>query len=95
MVGFVHNDAVLRGLIDLCDDNRALIAVRLVKLGQRLEGKIANDVGIEHKKWLVIFAEDLLGELQRPSGTEGFCLNRELYPDVVLLLVLRESVWLR
>lgn len=90
----MHNDTVLRWLIDLCDDNRALIAVRLMKLGQSLEGKVADDVGVEHEKWLVIFAEDLLGELQRPRGTERFCLNREFYPNIVLLLVLRESVGL-
>lgn len=85
----VHHDAVLGGLLDLCDDNGALVAVLLVELGELLEGIVAGDIGVEDEEGRVVLAQDLLGELQGAGGAEGLRLDGEGDCDVVLLLVLR------
>jgi hypothetical protein len=62
--------------------------MRFVEVGEFLEGVFADDVGVEDEEGGVVFAEDLLSELERPGSTEGFGLDGELYSDIVLLLIL-------
>ena len=75
MVGLVNDDTVLGGLLDLGDDNGALVAVAFVELEQVLEGVVANDIRVEDEEWRVILEQDLLGELQGTSGVEGLGLD--------------------
>jgi len=77
-----------RGLLDLGDNDCTLVAVRLVELGELLEGVVADDVGVEDEEWGVVFAKNLLGQLQGTGGAEGFCLDGEFDADVVCLFVL-------
>jgi hypothetical protein len=84
----VDDDTVLGGLLDLCDDDRALLAVRLVEFGELLEGVLAGDVGVEDEEGGVALAENLLSELERTGGAEWLGLEREVNLDVVQLLVL-------
>lgn len=63
MAGLVDDHAVLGRLLNLCDDNGALIAVGLVELGELLEGVVADDVGVEDEEGRIVLAQDLLGEL--------------------------------
>jgi len=88
----VNNDTVLAGLLDLGDDNGALLAVSLVEVGQLLEGVFANDVGVENEERRIVLAEYLLCELQRTSGAQWLGLDGELDVDVVLFLVALESL---
>lgn len=88
VVGLVDNDTVLGRLLDLGDDNGALIAVGLVELEELLEGIVADDVGVEDEEGRVILAEDALSKLEGAGGVEGLRLNGELNVDVVFLLVL-------
>jgi hypothetical protein len=41
--------------------------VGFVELGELLEGIFANDIGIENKKWRIIFSKNLLCKLERAS----------------------------
>ena len=68
VVGLVDNDTVFRGLLDLCDDNGALIAVAAVELEKLFEGVVADDVRVEDKEGGVVLLEDLLGELEGTGG---------------------------
>jgi hypothetical protein len=83
----VNNDSVLTRLFDLGDNNGTLLAVSLVVVGQLLEGVFANDIRVENEERRIIFAKDLLGELQRTSGTQWLSLDGELDVHVVLFLV--------
>lgn len=84
----VHHHAVLGRLLDLCDDDGALITVCLVEVGELLEGVVADDIGVQDEEGRVVLAKDLLGQLQRAGGAQRLVLDGELYADVVLLLVL-------
>lgn len=84
----MDDDAVLGRLLNLCDDDCALLAMRFMELGQLLERVFADDVAVENEKGRVVLPEDLLRELERSGGAEGFVLDRELDADVVLRLVL-------
>jgi hypothetical protein len=84
----VHDDAVLGGLVDLGDDDGALVAVRAVEGGELLEGVVADDVAVEDEEGGGVLAEDLLGELERAGGAEGLGLDGELDVDAELVLVL-------
>jgi hypothetical protein len=89
VAGLVDYDTVLGRLLDLCDDDCALVAVLLVELGELLERVVACDVGVEDEEGRVVLAEDVLSELEGAGGTEGLRLNGESDGDAVLLLVLR------
>lgn len=56
MVWLVHHNTIFRGLLDLCDDNRTLLAVLLMELGELLEGVFASYVGIQDEEWRFILA---------------------------------------
>jgi len=59
-----------------------------VEFRELLEGVLADDVRVEDKERGVVFSEDLLGELERSGGAEGFCFDGELDADVVFFFVL-------
>jgi hypothetical protein len=88
----VHDDTVLGRLLNLGNDNCALLAVLLVELGELLEGVFAGDIGVENEERRIVLAQDGLGELQGTSSAKGLGLDRELDLDVVLRLVLRAPV---
>ena len=88
----VHDDTVLGRLLDLCDDDGALIAVCLVEVGELLEGVVACDIGVEDEEGRVVLAEDVLSELEGTGGAEGLGLDGECDGDAVLLLVLRSGL---
>ena len=67
----------------------------LVEGGEIGEWVVADNVGVEDKEWLVVLAENLLGELEWSSGPEGLGLDRECDLDVVCLLVLMAAVSVR
>jgi hypothetical protein len=91
----VYNDTVLGRLLHLCHDNRALIAVILVELGELLEGIVAGNVGVEDEEGRVVLSEDVFGELEGTGGTEGLGLDGEGDGDAVLLLVLHIRLFVR
>jgi hypothetical protein len=62
--------------------------VLLVEVGELLEGIFAGYVGVEYEERRLVFAQDLLGELERAGGAQGLGLEGECDADVVLLLVL-------
>lgn len=84
----MHDDAIFGGLLDLGDDDGALVAVLLVELGQLLEGVVADDVRVEDEEGVVVLAQDLLCELEGACRAQRFALDRECDLDVELLLVL-------
>lgn len=88
----MNNDTVLAGLLDLGDDNGALLAVSLVEAGQVLEGEIADDVRVEDEERRIILAEDLLCELQGTSGAQWLGLDGEGDIDVVLFFIALEGL---
>lgn len=88
VVGLVHDDTVVGGLLDLGDDNGALIAVSLVEFGQLFERVFAGDVGVEDEERAIILAQDLSGELEGTGGAQGLRLDRERDLDAKLFLVL-------
>lgn len=92
MVGLVDDDAVFGRLLDLGDDNGALVAVALVVLQQLGEGVLADDVGVEDEERGVVLEQDLLGQLQGTGRVEGLRLDGELDVDVVLFLVLPSAL---
>lgn len=81
VVGLVHDDAVFRGLLDLGHDDGALVAVRLVELGQLLEGELAGHVRIQHEEGRVVLSENLFRELEGAGRAEGFVLEGEVNLD--------------
>lgn len=81
----VDNDTVLGGLLDLGDNNSALIAVRVVEFDQLLKREFAGDVGVEDEERRVVLAEDILSQLQGTGSSQGLVLDREGDVDVVLL----------
>lgn len=91
VIGLVHDDTVLGGLVHLGDDDGALFAVAAVECGQLLERIVADDVGVQHEEGRVVLSEDLLGQLERASRAQRFRLDGEFNPYVVLLLVLLEG----
>lgn len=84
----MHHDTVFGRLLDLGNDNCALVAVLLVEFGELLEGVVAGDVGIEDEEGRLVLAQDLFGELEGAGGAEGLSLDGEGDGDVVLLLIL-------
>lgn len=88
VVGLVDDDAVFGGFFDLGDDDGAFLTVGPVEVGQLAKGVFADDVRVENEEGRVVFAEDLLGQLERSGGAEGFGLDGEFNVDVVLILVL-------
>lgn len=84
----MNDHTVLGWLFHLCDHDGALFPVRLVEVRELLEWVIANDIGVEHEERAVILAENLLREFQRSSSAQWLGLDGELYPYVVLLLIL-------
>lgn len=84
----VHDHAVFRWLFYLGHDDRALVAVRLVEVGELLEGVFADDVRVQHEEGGVVLAEDLFGELEGTGCAEGLGLDGEFNAHVVFLLVL-------
>lgn len=54
MAGLVDDNAVLGGLLDLGNDNRALFAMGLVEVGELLEGIVADDIGVEDEEGAVV-----------------------------------------
>jgi hypothetical protein len=92
VVGLVNNDTVFRRLVDLGNNNGALVAMFLVELRELLEGKITYDIGVEDEEGRVVLAQNLLCQLQGTSGTEGFGLDGELDSDVVLFLILQAKI---
>jgi hypothetical protein len=92
VIGLVNNDTVLRRLVDLGNNNGALVAMFLVELRELLEGKITYDIGVEDEEGRVVLAQNLLCQLQGTSGTEGFGLDGELDSDVVLFLILQAKI---
>jgi len=91
VIGLVNNNAVLARLLDLCDNNGALLAVSLVESRQFLEGVFANDVGVEDEEGRIVLAEDLFCQLERASGAQWLGLDGEFDVHAVLFLVLLES----
>lgn len=58
-------------------NNGALLAVIAVELRHLLEGKVANDVRVEHEERLVRVRHKLrLCEPQGPRGAQGLALDR-------------------
>lgn len=92
VAGLVDDDTILGGLLNLGDNDGALLAVVAVELRQVAEGEVADDVRVEDEEGLVVLAEGLLGELEGAGGVEGLGLDREGDVDAVLLLILRERV---
>lgn len=88
----VYYHTVLGRLLDLGHDDRALVAMGLVELGELLEGVVAGDIGVEDEKGRVVLAEHVLGELEGTGGAERLGFDGEGDADVVLLLVLQD--WL-
>jgi hypothetical protein len=85
----VYNDTVLGRLLDLCDDDCALVTVLLVEIGELRKGVVAGNVGVEDEEGRVVLAQDVLGELQGTGGAEGLGFDGECDGDVVLLFILR------
>lgn len=88
VVGLVDHHPVLRGLLDLGDDDRALVAVGLVKGGEIRKGVIADDIRVEDEEGRIVLAEDGLSELEGTRRAEGLRLDGERDLDVVPALVL-------
>lgn len=63
MTGLVDNDTILGRLLNLGDHDGTFLTVALVKLGELLEGEIADDIRVEHEEGLVVLSESLLGQL--------------------------------
>lgn len=91
VASLVNDDSILGGLLDLGDDDGALIAVALVEREKVLEGVIADDVRVQDEEGRVVLGEDLLGKLQGTGSVERFGLDGELNVDVVLLLILNTA----
>jgi hypothetical protein len=91
VIRLVDNDSVLARLLDLCDNNGALLAVSLVESGQLFEGELANDVGVEDEERRVVLSEGLLSQLERAGGSQWLGLDGELDVHAVLFLVLLEG----
>lgn len=91
VVRFVDNDTVLGGFLDLGHNDSSLIAVCLVERNQLLEGKLAGDVGVEHKEGRVVLSKNLFRQLQGPSSAKGLGFEREMNLETELVLVLYEQ----
>ena len=61
----VLDDAVLAWLVDLCDQDGALLAVLLVELNGLRERELADDVAVEDEEVAAIRAENVPGECER------------------------------
>ena len=92
VVGLVDNDTVLARLLDLCDNDRTLLAVGLVESGQLFEGEFANDVGVEDEERRIVLAEGLGRQLERASGAQWLGLDGEFDVYAVLFLVALEGL---
>jgi len=87
VIWFVNDNTVLARLLDLCDNDSALLAVSLMESGQVFEGVFANDIGVEDKERRIVLAEDLFCQLERASGAQWLGLDGEFDVYAVLLLV--------
>ena len=65
----VLDDAVLARLVDLCDQDGALLAVLLVELNGFRERELADDVAVEDEEVAAIRAENVPGECERAGWT--------------------------
>jgi hypothetical protein len=90
--GLVDDNTILGRLLDLCDDDGALVTVLLVELGELLEGVVAGDIGVEDEEGGLVLAQNALGELQGAGRAEGFGFDREGDGDVVLFFVLHKRL---
>ena len=88
VAGLVHDDTIFAGLLDLGDDDGALVAVLLVEGRQLGEGVLARDVRVEHEEGRFVLAQDFLGELQRAGCAQGLGLDGEGDVDAEALFVL-------
>lgn len=68
VVGLVNDDTILGGLLDLGDNDGALVTVCLVEVGQLLKRVLASDIGVQDEEGSVILEKRLLGQLQRTGG---------------------------
>lgn len=84
----MDNDTILGGLLDLGDDNGALVAVCLVECSQLLKRVFARDIGVEDEEGAVVLAQDLGGQLEGASSAQRLLLDREGDLDAKLLLIL-------
>lgn len=91
VVGLVNDDTVLGRLLHLGHHNGTLVSVGLVESGELLEGVFAGNVGVEDKERSIILPENLLGQLEWTSGTQGLVFDRDGNVDTELLLVLHEG----
>lgn len=87
----MHDNTILGGLLDLSDNNGALVAVCLVEFSQVLKRVFAGDVGVEDEERAVIFAQNLSSQLEGTSSTQGLLLDGEGDLYAILLLVLFPS----
>jgi hypothetical protein len=88
MAWLVHDDTILAGFFNLCDDNGSLLSVSLVELGQGLEGVVADDIRVEDEEGVIILSKDLFGELEGTGSAEWFVLNAECDSNIVLFFIL-------
>lgn len=56
VVGLVYYDTVFRGFFNFCDHDGTFVAVGFVEVGELGEGVVADNVGVEHEEWSVVFA---------------------------------------
>lgn len=91
VVGFVDNDTVFGRLLDLGDNNGALVSVCLVESSQLLEWIFACDIGVEDEEGAVILAKDFLRKLEGSSSAQRLGLDREGDGDTEFLLILFAS----
>lgn len=97
VVRLVDNDTVFGGLLDLGDNDGALISVCLVESSQLLKRVIACDVGVEDEEGAVVLAKDLLSKLEGAGGAQRFGLDGEGDGDAKFLFILLatpESVYI-
>ena len=86
--GLVDNNTILGRLLDLGNNDGALVTVVLVEGQKILEREVADNIGVEDKEGGVVLGENSLRKLQGSSSVKGFSLDGELDVDVELLLVL-------
>lgn len=84
----VHNNTILRGLLDLGDTNSALISVLLVECGQLLKWVFARHVGVKDEERGVVLSEDFASQLKGTGSSQGLGLDREGNVDAESLGVL-------
>ena len=53
----------------------------LMKVVERLKGKFANYVAVEHKEWSIVFFEVLACQRQWSRSAQGLVFQAECYPN--------------